>query len=231
MQTNQAIAYLRVSTEEQAASGLSLEAQELKIRAYCVANDLELVRVLCDAGVSGKNITDRPQLQAALEMLRAKKAGVLVVLKLDRLSRSTRDILDLADRCQKEGWCLASLSEKLDTCSAAGRLVLSVLASMAQFEREQGAERTRLALQQKRVRRELTGEVPFGWSLGSDGKALVPVDAEQATLRKIKAFREKGLSYGKIARLLSIVRVPTKQGRTDWHPQVVYRIVKYGIVA
>lgn len=217
-----AIGYVRVSTEEQAASGLSIEAQEAKIRQYCQLNDLELVRIYCDAGVSGKSL-NRPMVQEALRALHTKEAQTLVVLKLDRLSRSTRDILDLADLCQKEEWCLASLSEKLDTCSASGRLVLSVLASMVQFEREQGVERTRLALQAKRSRGELVGEVPVGFRLADDKKTLLPDEREQAAITKIKVLRErKNLSFGAIATVLNAVGIRAKQGG-NWHRRVVQR--------
>lgn len=117
MQTNKrALAYIRVSTNEQADKGISLDAQQHRIRAHCEAQGYDCVGVYCDAGLSGKTM-DRPQLQTALALLRDGKADALVVLKLDRLSRSTRDILDLADRCQKEGWALVSVSEALDTNS------------------------------------------------------------------------------------------------------------------
>jgi DNA invertase Pin-like site-specific DNA recombinase len=217
METKRALAYLRVSTDEQ-ISGVSLDAQQHRIRAYCEAQGYTLCGTYCDAGLSGKSM-DRPQLQEALALLREKKADCLVVLKLDRLSRSTRDILDLADRCQKEGFTLVSLSENLDTSSAAGRFVLSVLGSIAQLEREQTAERTRQALRFLREHRRV-GELRYGFALAEDGKTLVPIEAEQQNIRRIVALRAKGLSYAKIAELLSII-CTTKQGKAKWSAKVV----------
>ena len=218
-----ALGYLRVSTSEQADSGLSLEAQERRIRAYCVANDMELVELHSDVA-SGGNM-DRPELQRALAALKAGEADVLVILRLDRLSRSTRDTLALADRCQKEGWALASLSEKLDTYSPSGRLVLTVLASMAQFEREQTAERTRQALHQKRGRNELVGAVPYGYRLAENGIKLVEVAKEQRVLTRMRRLRRRGVSYGEIASRLTRAKIPTKTGKVKWAPKVVRGIL------
>ena len=126
---------------------MSLAAQHERLTAYCTAHGLELVGVEQDAGVSGKVApAQRPGLARALEAVRRGDAHGVVVLRLDRLSRSTRDVLDLVDETRQGSWRLVSVSEHLDTGSAAGRLVVTVLAALSEMEREQVAERTRFAL-------------------------------------------------------------------------------------
>jgi len=143
-------AYIRVSTEHQTDSGVSLEAQEAKLRAYALALDLELVAIKVDAGLSAKNMK-RPGLQAALAMLDAGKVDGLLVAKLDRLTRSVRDLGWLLEPSRFGGrWSLLSVNDSIDTRTAAGRLVLHVLGAVSQWEREATGERTREALQHKR---------------------------------------------------------------------------------
>ena len=136
------IAYLRVSTDKQADRGVSLEAQRAKIDAYAALFDLELVAIEVDAGVSAKTLA-RPALDRALAMLRAGKADALLVVKLDRLTRSVRDLCDLVDRYFRDGkLALLSVGEQVDTRTAAGRMVLNMLTVIGQWEREANGERT-----------------------------------------------------------------------------------------
>src|SRR5436190_14718584 len=103
-----AIGYVRVSTDEQAAEGYSLDAQRAKLAGYAVANDLDLIAVLADEGLSGKSTSNRPALLEALRSIKAGEAEALIVVKLDRLSRSTRDALELVERSGRQGWSLHS---------------------------------------------------------------------------------------------------------------------------
>src|SRR5262245_23891727 len=119
-----ALGYLRVSTEDQAAEGMSLPAQRARVAAYAIAHGLDLVEVLSDEGISGKRTDNRPGLQEALRRLRKRETGALIVVKLDRLSRSTRDVLDVVEQSGREGWSLHSIGEHLDTASAMGRFVV-----------------------------------------------------------------------------------------------------------
>src|SRR4051812_9422716 len=116
-----AVGYCRVSTEDQAVEGVSLEAQAARIRAWCAANGVELAGSYTDAGLSGKRADNRVALQMALEVV-CQARGVLVVYSLSRLARSTRDTLAIADRLERAGADLVSLSEKIDTTSAAGKM-------------------------------------------------------------------------------------------------------------
>jgi len=186
------LGYVRVSTDEQAGSGVSLDAQRHRLAAYAAAHDLELVGIEADEGISARRMGNRPALQRVLERLRRGEAAAIVVLKLDRLSRTTRDLLDLVARSQKEGWGLHSLHEHLDSSSATGRFALTLLGALAQLEREQVGERTRMAMGElRRQGRRTSSKPPFGYRF--EGDRVVEVPAEQRILARIAALRAEGL--------------------------------------
>jgi len=136
---------IRVSTEQQADQGVSPDAQRAKLEAYAQLYELDLVAVIIDAGVSA-NTLDRPGLQQALGMLRKGQATALLVMKLDRLTRSIKDLSLLLERYFAKRYALMSVADQVDTSTAAGRLVVHVLMSVAQWEREAIGERTREAV-------------------------------------------------------------------------------------
>lgn len=207
-----AIAYVRVSTDGQATEGVSLEAQETKIRAYCELNSLTLLRVFNDAGLSGKRADNRPALQEALQTIYAGGADSLVVYKLDRLARCTVDALAIAQTLDKSGASLHSLTEKLDTGSAMGRFFFTLVASLAEMERGIIAERTAAAHAHKRSKGEATGHAPFGYRLAMDGSSLEPDANEQATLLVIEQLLAEGKSQREIVDALNHQQRPTKRG-------------------
>ena len=222
MTTTRAIAYVRVSTDKQADAGVSLEAQEAKVRAYAALYDLDLVDVVVDAGASAKTL-DRPGLSRVLAMLKSGKADAVVVMKLDRLTRSVADLGHLVDRYFQKA-ALLSVSEQIDTRTAGGRLVLNVLASVAQWEREAIGERTSVAMQHKASKGERVGAVPYGFALADDGVALVEVDAEQAVIREARILREAGLSLRAVSAELARRGFATRSGRT-FNAEQVRRMV------
>jgi DNA invertase Pin-like site-specific DNA recombinase len=223
--TKTAIGYVRVSTEGQATEGVSLDAQQAKIQAWCLANDVELGNVFIDAGLSGKRADNRPQLQAALDDV-CRTGGVLIVYSLSRLARSTRDTITISERLDKAGADLVSLSEKLDTTSAAGKMVFRMMAVLAEFERDQISERTSTAMAHKKSKGERVGTVPFGFDLSSDGVTLVKNRREQAALELMCLLRESGMSLPKIAALLTRKGIRTKQGAEAWTPKTVSRLIE-----
>ena len=209
--TTKTIAYLRVSTDKQADKGISLEAQEEKARAYASLYDLALIEVIIDAGESAKTL-DRPGLQRALSMLKTGKAEALLVVKLDRLTRSVVDLGKLIETYFAPGKAaLMSVSEQIDTRSAAGRLVLNILASVSQWERETIGERTRDAMQHKQANGEyIGGEAPYGFKLVAG--ELIEDEAEQEVIQKAKAYHAEGLSLRKIAAELDKQGIKTRRG-------------------
>ena len=221
------VAYIRVSTDKQAEHGVSLDAQRAKVEAYASLYDLDLVAVLVDAGVSAKTL-DRPALSEALGMLDGGEADALLVVKLDRLTRSVRDLGTLVETyfARSTGPALMSVSEQIDTRSAAGRLVLNVLASVAQWEREATGERTSAALAHKKSQGEYTGgRVPYGWTLGADGVNLVPCEPEQAVTREARTLRAAGLSLRAVARELEAAGFRTRKGGA-FAPTQIKRLVE-----
>jgi DNA invertase Pin-like site-specific DNA recombinase len=219
-----AIGYVRVSTTIQAADGVSLDAQRSKIGAWCEVNDYRLVAVHSDAGLSGSRADNRPGLCAALDAACRTKGGALVVYSLSRLARSTTDAI--ADRLHRAGADLVSLSERIDTTTAAGKMVFRMLAVLAEFERDLVSERTTAALSVMRANGQRVGTVPYGFDLAADGSTLIPNDAEQAVIAEIRAMRAARTTLEAIAEALTARRVPTKTGKSRrWTHQAVARIL------
>lgn len=224
------VAYLRVSTEKQAADGVSLEAQRRKVELYAELHGLDLVAVVEDAGVSAKTL-DRPGLSRALGMLRAGEADALLVVKLDRLTRSVKDLGTLLDRYfgKDAGPALMVVAEQVDTRSAAGRLVLNVLMSVAQWEREAIGERTASAMRHMAENGEYTGgHAPYGWALAGDG-SLVVNDAEQEAIAVAHELRAAGLSLRKVGAMLASRGLAPRSGK--WHPQKVKNLLAARVAA
>ena len=230
------IGYVRVSTEEQARDGVSLDAQRERLSAYAVAHGAELVGIEADEGVSGGvEPSKRPGLSRVLERLEAGEADGLVVLKLDRLSRSTRDVLELVDETRRRGWRLVSVNEHLDTDSAAGRLVLTVLAALAEMELEQIAERVTEAV--AHIAREGRGRsrrIPFGYHTADgerelrkgDRRQLVKHDQEQKQLAAMFRRRKQGEGARRIAHFLNRRHGGNPRTGEDWKPANVASILR-----
>ncbi len=220
------ILYARVSTAEQASDGISREAQTSKMEAYASLCDPQVVEGSVDAGESAKTLK-RPGFQRALELLREGAAHGLVVVKLDRLTRAIGDwqklIVDYVG--EKAGKQLFSVSDSIDTRTAAGRLVLNVLLSVAQWEREAIGERTREALQYKIRCGERVGKIRYGFDLDGDGKTLVPNADEQAAIGLMVSLRRAGATYRAIAEQLTERGFRAKEGGA-WDHSSVYWIVK-----
>jgi len=207
-----AIGYVRVSTEEQAREGVSLAAQEARIRAYATAKDLVLVDVVRDEGLSGKDL-DRPGMQRLIAACQGGEVQAVVVMKLDRLSRRTRDLLYLIeDVFQAKEVSLHSLHETVDTSSASGRFFLRIMGALAEMERELIGERTAAALAHKKARGDRLGTTPLGYRTPGPGQPLEPVPAEQETIRRISGLHRRGQSYSAIAARLTKEGRPTKRG-------------------
>jgi site-specific DNA recombinase len=221
-----AVGYTRVSSDEQANEGVSLDAQRAKVVGYAKLYGLDLVAVEEDAGVSAKSL-DRPALTRALAMLDAGEADGLVIAKLDRLSRSVGDwdrlIADyFGERAGKQLW---SVADAIDTRTAAGRLVLNILMSVAQWEREAIGERTSDALQHKIRQGERCGKVRFGHDLGPDGVRLIDNPTEQEGLGLLRELYAEGRSLRGIAKELTRRGIRTKEGRLRWDHSSVKRIL------
>ena len=216
------VGYTRVSTDKQVEEGLSLEAQREKIVMFCKLHDFDLVEIIEDAGVSGKTL-DRPGVQRALAMLDAGRADALVICKLDRLTRSVRDLADSVEKYFAKRCSLFSISDSLNTRSAAGRAMCNMLGTFAQWEREAIAERTAEAMAHKKSKGEFCGGLPpYGFSV--ENGLLVQNEAEQDVLRIVREMFAAGLSMNAITNELRIAGLVPRSGKV-WHAQQIKRML------
>ena len=221
--TTRAIGYIRVSHSEQADSGLSLAAQRKKIEAQATLSDLTLVDVLQDVGESAKDL-QRPALTDLLNRINTGQVACVIVAKLDRLTRSTKDLADLLSTFKEKQVSFISTAESFDTSSATGRVVLNMIGVIAQWERAIISERTSAALQEKRSQGRATGGVPpFGYDF-IDG-VRVENEREQTVLAEIAAMKAAGESWQGIANRLTEKGHRTRAGG-DFSRQGIFRIAK-----
>lgn len=226
-----AIAYVRVSTEEQAQEGVSLEAQEARIRSYCQMQGLELLEVVSDQGVSAsKPMSKRAGGARVLAAVKAGEADAVVALKLDRLFRNARDCLAVTEGWQKRGAGLHLLDmggQAVDTSSAMGQFFLLMMAGVAQMERTLIAERTSAALAHKRAKGEKTGgDAPLGFKADRSGD-VARLEADQGESGAVERMRElaaKGVTVRRIAAQLESEGFKPRGKR--WHPTTVHRTLK-----
>jgi DNA invertase Pin-like site-specific DNA recombinase len=214
--------YCRVSTDLQASEGVSLEAQSAKAKAWCVANDYHVAEIYVDAGLSGKRADNRPELQRALAD--CKKGEALVVHSLSRLARSTIDTIEISENLTKKKADLVSLQEKLDTTTAAGKMMFQMLAVLGEFERNLVSERTTMALQHKKSKGERVGQIPYGSSLANDGVMLVNDDYQQGVIAFVKDCKRKGFSIR--ATVTELKNKGYQPQGSKWYPTTVARILQ-----
>jgi DNA invertase Pin-like site-specific DNA recombinase len=208
--------YTRVSTNEQVESGAGLAAQADSIEREAQRRGWAGLRLFTDAGISGKSLDGRDALTDALAFVEAQRGSVLVVAKLDRLTRSLRDFAELLERSRRRGWALVALDLGVDTSSPSGEMLASVVASVAQYERRLIGVRTRDAMAAKK-RQGAT----FGRTRG------VP----EPVRRSILQLRRAGHSQESIARTLNGRGTPTSYGGRRWYRSTVAVVLRYSGVA
>jgi DNA invertase Pin-like site-specific DNA recombinase len=216
------ISYIRVSTEDPASNGVSLDAQEARIAACCTAMGWDASEVVRDAGESAKSLR-RPGIATILRDVRVGSVERIIVAKLDRLTRSIRDLSDLIELCAKHDVALVSVGETLDTSSAAGRMVVNMLGVVGQWEREAIAERTSTALSHKRRCGLVYGPTPFGYR--RDGGTLTPDPIEHQGLLEAMCMDRAGASFLEIGRFLTELGVKPHRGKA-WHASSVRAMLR-----
>ncbi|SON63393.1 DNA-invertase hin [Mycobacterium simulans] len=209
--TGTVVAYVRVSTDEQVASGAGLEAQRTAIEAEAARRGWTVVGWHADEGISGgKGVDQRPGLAAAIEAIEDAKASVLMVAKTDRVARNLRTLLDVIDRVESTGGVVVAVDGTIDTSTAAGKFQTSIMGSVAELERAMISDRTKAALAVKRAQ---------GVRLGR------PSTLPREVVVRIVEARAGGASLGSIAAELTANGVPTAHGGR-WHAATIKRVLE-----
>lgn len=210
------IAYVRVSTAKQARSGLGLEAQETALCAELVRlgvdpDDASRVLWLVEDGKSAKTM-NRPKMAHARYLLATGQAGMLLATKIDRVSRSIKDFIQLIEDAEREGWRLVLTTMQLDTRSAMGRFVARIMGEIAELEREVTSERTSEALQAKKLQ---------GARLGIPDSVRVPTPVRE----RIIELRDQGATYAAICKSLEGAGIRTARGKLNWYPSTIQAVL------
>jgi site-specific DNA recombinase len=212
-----AVGYVRVSTRDQAREGWSLGAQRKRVKAYCESRGWRLVRIYADEGVS--SAARRPEFERMVDDILGDGFDAIVAMKLDRLGRSASGLLSLYERLEAKGVHVVTIEDGVDTSTANGRLMRTILAALAEWERDVIRDRTRNGVRAAMDDGRRVGQPPFGFKV-RDGR-LVEDANEQRILRRIRARHEAGDSLATIARELNDDGISPRRGR--WHATTVAR--------
>lgn len=225
---NTAVIYLRVSTADQAEHGVSLDAQKERLTAYAIANGLTVAGILRESAISGTiPLADRPEGEKLTQMVSSGQVRHVIALKLDRLFRSAVDALSTTAEWDKQGIALHLVDmggQSLNTGSAMGRMMLTMMAGFAQFERDLTAERTTSALAHKKANSQAYSPTPYGKD--RDGERLTDNTQEQSIIRQMRELRENGSSLRGIAEHLNGNGIESKQGK-QWYASSVGYILNH----
>ena len=225
-----AVIYLRVSTADQAEHGVSLDAQKERLTAYAIANGLEVAGILRESAISGTiPLADRPEGEKLTQMVSSGQVRHVIALKLDRLFRSAVDALSTTAEWDKQGIALHLVDmggQSLNTGSAMGRMMLTMMAGFAQFERDLTAERTTQALAHKKLNSQAYSPTPYGKN--RDGDMLTDNEQEQGIINKMRELRDNGSSLRGIADHLNSNGIISKQGK-QWYASSVGYILNHAV--
>ncbi|MCL2404281.1 MAG: recombinase family protein [Defluviitaleaceae bacterium] len=206
--------YVRVSTDEQAREGYSIRAQEEKLRAYATLKDWSIYNIYADEGISGKDINGRPAIKQLIADVASGKVKNVLVYKIDRLTRSTKNLIELVELFNANRCAFNSLQESIDTSSATGRMFLKIVGIFAEFERENLAERVRLGLERKAKEGfSLSNYIPaYGYTKINGNRILEINKTEAATVRRIfDMYLHENINYSQITKILNSENIHTKR--------------------
>ena len=217
--------YVRVSTEEQAKEGISVDAQIDRCKAFCKARDWKVFRIYTDAGYSAGSM-DRPALKDLIDDISNKKLNILLVYKIDRFSRKLKDLISILEDLQSKGVNFTSVTEQIDTTTAMGEAFFQIIGVFAQLERGMVKERVELAFDKKISSGEALNRAPLGY-LYRNRKLVVNEDGAQK-VREIFEMWASGVHYKEIAKkfnlptstLYEIVKNPTYIGKVRYRDKL-----------
>lgn len=222
-----AVGYIRVSTEEQVLEGYSIDAQKNRIIEYCQVNGFDLIDYYIDEGISGKSLK-RPKVQEMIADVKSHKFDIIVIYRLDRLSRSLRDLANLIDLLDKHGVQIKSISENFDLSSLSGRAMAQMLGVFAEFERGSIAERVTLALEQRaREGYYKAPKAPFGYTYDPKTQNYLINPEQAAIVREIFELHQSGKGVDAICRIMNERRIKTTEG-SRFHRTFIIRMFQNG---
>ena len=215
--------YIRVSTEDQVREGFSLGEQEEKLRQLCKYKDFEIYKIYKDAGISAKNMKDRPAFQQMLEDMKAGKLNYIVAYKLDRVTRSVRDLEVLISTLEQYHCYLICDRDDVNTSTANGRFFVRMLTVLSQLEIEIVSERTKFGLNGAIKAGHIPGKVPLGYFRDTDKTLKVDVTTKDIVLRIFELYLE-GKSYQTISNILNEEKVLSPNNK-KWCDSTIDRII------
>jgi site-specific DNA recombinase len=190
--------YIRVSTEEQAKQGISLKAQEEALQNYAKALGYEVLRIYKDEGKSAKDIKGRPEMTQLLQDAEARKIQAIFIYKLDRFSRSLRDLIETIAKLKEWNVDFISLQDKIETTSASGKLMFHIISAFAEFERNVTGERTKFSMDKQARDGNHISRAPWGYKL--EGKKLVQGEHSYQVQEVFQDFLNQNISLTKLAK-------------------------------
>ena len=219
--------YVRVSTEEQVQEGYSIRAQSEKLKSYALLKEWEIYNVYSDEGISGKNIVDRPAINSLIEDIKSGKVNNVLVFKVDRLTRSTKNLIELVELFEEYNCAFNSLTESIDTDTPSGRMFLKIIGIFAEFERENLVSRIKMGYERK-VKEGYTlatHSISYGY-IRKKGNKIQEVQSEETKIVKeiFSMYIDENMSMGKIAKTLNERKIATKDNAT-WSITAIKRIL------
>jgi len=218
-----AIGYVRVSTQEQAREGISLEAQEKRITNYCNYKGYELVEVVKDEGISGGKNREREGFVNILNRIEQNGCDAIVLYSLERISRDMLTLLCLERLLNEYDVELHTVEGEIDTSTPDGYMSFAMRAFLGEMERRQVKYRTKKAMEYKKEKGEVVGSIPYGFR--RKGKDLIPVEKEQDVVRIVNRLYKQGKGIAAIARKLTKLDYKTRRSK-EFSALQVRRIIR-----
>lgn len=194
--------YIRVSTEDQAKHGISLDAQQEALQNYCKALGYEVFKLYKDEGISAKDIKGRPEMVQLLKDAELRKFQAIFIYKLDRFSRSLMDLVTTIEKLKEWNIDFVSLQDKIETTSASGKLMFHIISAFAEFERNVTSERTKFAMGKKARDGDIITRAPLGYKI--ENKQLIPGEHSYVVQEIYQDFLNNQISLTQLSKKYSL---------------------------